>query len=419
MSDPDLSAPGPEGAPPAPADSTPTPPAEKTLPLIWVGWWVTLVTVSDQAMISPLLPNLLEHFQVEVHQGGRITGSYFLGAAAMVLLAGVLADRIGCRTVLALSIALVAVGELGSGLAESFPLFLIARTLVGAGSAAAALALTTYIGLHISYGDRGRVMGMIGTAFFLGNTLGPFAVTQIVDRIGLSPLFLSYSFLALVGIVHSEYALRKDPPHEQTAGSIRDYLPVLRSRPFWGIVIVQSLFTFGVMGMIQYFGQWLETTHGLDTRARGLVFLVGGLPILIGSPIGGWISDRTGKKPFMVGVTLLLAVVTCILPYIDESYTLVILFFGAVGFAVAGRYAAYHALATRLIGEELLGHFLALRNFLNYLAAASGVMLMGYVYDSSATSGYIRMGWVTALLLVLSLPVLVRMIPGEPRRESL
>ncbi|MCA9414742.1 MAG: MFS transporter [Candidatus Omnitrophica bacterium] len=391
---------------------------ENPFPLIWVGWWVTVITVSDQAMISPLLPNLLNYFGVDIQYGGQITGAYFLGAASMTLIAGVLADRVGCRNVLVAAISLVAVGEIGAALAKSFGLFLAARTLVGAGSAAASLALTTYIGLHIPYKGRGKIMGLIGTGFFLGNTFGPFLVTQFVARLSLQSLFIGLAILAAIGSLHSVYTLRGDPPHDRIAGSWRDYRSVLKNRGFWGLVIVQSLFTFGVMGMIQFFGEWLESVHGMDTKERGVVFLIGGLPILLGSPIGGWLCDKIGKKPFFVAVTFLLGSVTCVLPYIEQNVVGVIVLFGAVGFVAAGRYSAYHALTTRLIEEELLGHLLALRNFINYLVAASGVTLMGFVYSSSETTGYIRMGWVTTAMLMVSIPFLIKMVPGEPVEEE-
>ena len=260
-------------------------------------------------------------------------------------------------------------------------------------------------------------MGWIGTGFFLGNTFGPFFITQLVSRTGLPVLFGTLATLSGFGSLHTALSLRNDPPHQGTAGSWKGYRVVLRNRGFRGLILVQSLFTFGVMGMIQFFGKWLGDVHHLDTQSRGIVFLVGGLPILAGSPIGGWLCDRIGKKPFFLGVTVALACVTCSLPYIEESYLLVVLFFASVGFVVAGRYSAYHALTTRLIEEELLGHLLALRNFINYLVAAAGVVFMGYVYQSSETSGYIRMGWLTTALLLLSIPFLVRMIPEEPSQE--
>ncbi len=405
-------------SPPPDTPRQPTRKSENPYPLIWVGWWITVITVSDQAMISPLLPNFLEYFGVDIRYGGQITGAYFLGAASMTLIAGILADRVGCRNVLVAAITLVAVGELAGALASNFTFFLLARTIVGAGSAAASLALTTYIGLHIPYMGRGKVMGLIGTGFFLGNTFGPFMVTQFVSRLSLQSLLYSLAVLAVIGSVHSAYTLRGDPAHQSVAGSWRDYRSVLRNRGFWGLVIVQSLFTFGVMGMIQFFGKWLESVHGMNTRERGVVFLIGGLPILLGSPVGGWLCDRIGKKPFFVAVTFILGSVTCILPYIEESVALVILLFAAVGFVTAGRYSAYHALTTRLIEEELLGHLLALRNFINYLIAASGVTLMGYVYSSSETTGYIRMGWLTTIMLMVSIPFLIKMVPREPLEED-
>lgn len=128
--------------------------------------------------------------------------------------------------------------------------------------------------------------------------------------------------------------------------------------------------------------------------------------------------DKVGKKPFFVAVTLLLGTVTCALPYIEEDHRLVVLFFAIVGFLAAGRYSTYHALTTRLIGEELLGHLLAVRNFFNYIVTALGVVAMGWIYQSSESAGYIRMGWLTTAMLLVSIPFLIKMVPGEPPPDA-
>jgi predicted MFS family arabinose efflux permease len=257
-------------------------------------------------------------------------------------------------------------------------------------------------------------MGFIGTGYFLAVSFGPLLVTQIADRTNLQVLFLVYTVLAAVGVGHAAFSLEPDPKHDRIAGSWSDFLEVGKSRAFWGIVIVQSFFTLGVVPMIQYFGNWLESIHGMDTQARGLIFAIGGIPILAGSPVGGWISDRIGNKPFFVLVTGALACLVCVMPYMDSSRAGVILAFSAVGFTAAARYSSYHALATRLIGEELLGHLLAFRNFLNYLVTGAGVVVMGYVYESGDGSGYLYLGWIASLMLFLSIPFLITMIPREP-----
>lgn len=393
-------------------------PSENPYRLIWFGWWVTLVTVSDLYLVPPLLPNLIDKFAIDVSLAGWIAGTYQIGAALIVLPAGLWADKLGCRWVLIVSMSAFALGELVSAVAPSYALFLFGRFFVGAGSAGASLGLLSYVGLHIPYNLRGKVMGFIGTGYFLAVSFGPLVVTQVADRTSFQVLFLMYTLLAAVGVGHAAFSLGPDPKHDRIAGSWSDFLEVAKNRAFWGIVIVQSLFTLGVVPMIQYFGDWLESVHNMDTQARGFVFAIGGIPILAGSPVGGWISDRIGNKPFFLLVTGALAFLVCVMPYMDDSRTGVLLAFSAVGFAAAARYSSYHALATRLIGEELLGHLLAFRNFLNYLVTGAGVVVMGYVYESGDGAGYVYLGWIASFMLFLSIPFLVTMIPREPQRSS-
>jgi predicted MFS family arabinose efflux permease len=379
---------------------------------------VTLVTVSDLYLVPPLLPNFISRFHVELASAGWIAGSYHIGAAIMTLIAGLLADRYGCRFVLVLSMGLFGLGEALAGAAGGFPIFLAGRALVGSGSAAASLALTTYIGCHVPYESRGKTMGWIGSAYFAAVAFGPLVGTQIADRTSLDLLLAIYSVFALVGAVHSWFTFERDASVTGAVGW-KSFRPIASNSGFWGIVVAQALFSIGVVSMIQFFGDWLKVVFGLGTQARGVLFAVGGIPSLAGSPIGGWVCDRLGKKPFLILATGVLAVLTCVMPYLNFSQAAVVGLFGLVGFVAAARYSALHALTTRLVEPSLLGRLVSLRNFATYASTAGGLVMMGNIYASSPSAGFIRMGWLASLFLIVSAPILVWLVPSEPRRGTL
>lgn len=387
--------------------------------LVWVGWWITLITVSDLYLIPPLLPNFLERFEITPGTGGWIAAFYQVGAAAITLVAGLLADRLGCRVVLSSAMAVFGLGELLSAVAPVFPAFLLGRVLVGAGSAAASLALTTYVGTHIPYTERGKVMGWMGSAYFAGVSLGPLAVTQVAASTNLSVLLLLFAALAFAGAIHARLSLEPEPAHSLGVSyRFKTYLKVFQIPGFVGLFLFQALFSIGVVGMVLYFGKWLEREYQLDTQWRGIIFALGGIPSIIGAPLGGWVCDWCGKKPFLVFLTAILGITTCIMPYLTDSLVGVVSLFGVIGLAAAARYSAFHAITTRLATTEELGRLVAMRNFLTYLATATGVVAMGWLFERSETSGYILMGWATTLCLAVSIPVLIRLVPGEPEREN-
>lgn len=393
-------------------------PTPHLVALTAVGWWLTLVTVSDLYLVPPLLPDFLNKVQIGIAHAGWIAASYQIGAALSTLPAGFLVDRMGYRFVLLLGMGLFAAGELCSALASNLSWLVSGRALVGAGSAATSLALTACIGRAVAYQQRGRTLGWIGTAYFAGVSFSPWAVTQIADRTSLTLLLISFSSLGALGFLLTTWFIPKAPlspaPSLESRSMDADGESILRNRGFWGLSTFQMLFSAGVVAMTFYFGDWLLTQFSLDTRQRGLVFAVGGLPALLGAPLGGFLCDRLGKKPFLVTMTLALAAMTCTMPHLGGSLPAVVCLFGGVGFVAAGRYSAFHAITTRIVEERLLGRLVALRNFLTYLATAVGLLAMGKVYASSAPHGYILLGWLTTLFLVASIPVLVRWVPGEP-----
>jgi predicted MFS family arabinose efflux permease len=377
-----------------------------------------LVTVCDLYLVPPLLPDFLNKVQIGIAHAGWIAASYQIGAAMITLPAGFLADQMGSRFVLLLGMGLFATGELCSAMAPNLSWLVSGRALVGAGSAATSLALTACIGRAVAYQQRGKTLGWIGTAYFAGVSLGPWAVTQIADRTSLTLLLISFSTLGALGFLLTAWFIPKAPlpsaPSHESRAMDTGGESILCNKGFWGLSIFQMLFSIGVVAMTFYFGDWLLTQFSLDTRQRGIVFAAGGLPALLGAPLGGFVCDHLGKKPFLVAMTLALAVMTCTMPYLGGSLAAVVVLFGGVGFVAAGRYSAFHAITTRIVEERLLGRLVALRNFLTYLATAVGLLAMGKVYAASASHGYIILGWLTTVFLVVSIPVLARWVPGEP-----
>lgn len=398
--------------------------APHLIPLTAVGWWLTLVTVSDLYLVPPLLPEFLEKVQTHIDNAGWIAASYQIGAALSTLPAGFLVDRFGFRFMMLLGMGLFAGGEILSAASTNLVFLLIGRSFAGAGSAATSLALTACIGCMVRYEQRGKTMGWIGTAYFAGVSFGPLVVTQIAGRTNLTLLLILFSILGMMGLILTAWIVPQSPmlpchPASGKGNMGRKASSIFRNRGFWGLAIFQMLFSAGVVAMTFYFGDWLSRKFSLDPYQRGIVYALGGLPSLLGAPLGGFLCDHLGKKPFLVLMTGFLAVMTCIMPYLEGALTGVVCLFGAVGLVAAGRYPAFHAITTRLVEENLLGRLVALRNFLTYLATAIGLLVMGKVYAFSPAYGYVALGWVTMILLLISIPVFIRWIPEEPGENGL
>src|SRR6202040_2979128 len=109
-----------------------------------------------------------------------------------------LADRLGRRSTLAIGGLVSALGNVLCALAPTYPTFVGARFVAGAG---AALVLTTgllVVGGVSTPGNRGRMMSVYQGVFIFAVGIGPFPGGLLATHWGLAAPFLAYAATSLL-----------------------------------------------------------------------------------------------------------------------------------------------------------------------------------------------------------------------------
>lgn len=84
-------------------------------------------------------------------------------------------------------------------------------------------------------------------------------------------------------------------------------------RTFW--VLLAALFVNRLCGMVgPFLPVWLHVERGLDEAAVGLVLTASGAVGLLAAPLGGWVADRLGRRPAILGGFALQALSLALLP---------------------------------------------------------------------------------------------------------
>ncbi|MBL3644461.1 MFS transporter [Bacillus sp. RHFB] len=89
----------------------------------------------DKNMISTAIIPIAEQFHLTTSQTGLIMSLFFLGYSLMQIPGGWLADKIGYKKVLMLSLSLISIFSFAFGLAGSLLMFILIRFLAGIGHA--------------------------------------------------------------------------------------------------------------------------------------------------------------------------------------------------------------------------------------------------------------------------------------------
>jgi EmrB/QacA subfamily drug resistance transporter len=230
----------------------------------------------DAYVVNVAVPAIGSHFGASVTAIQWTLTSYLLAVAALLLVAGALADRFGRRRVLMVGLGVMIVSSILCASASSIDVLIGGRALQGIG---AALVVPTSLALlngSLRGPDRARAIGVWAGLSTLATTVGPYAGGWLVDNESWRWVFLLNVPLILLALL----ALLRVP---ETSGARRSL-----SLDAVGALLA----TLGLGGVIY------ALTDGAGegwTSARILIaFVVGGLSLVALVPV-----ERRRRSPML------------------------------------------------------------------------------------------------------------------------
>jgi EmrB/QacA subfamily drug resistance transporter len=184
-------------------------------------WW-TLAAVSvatfmlllDITVVNTALPAIEEDLGASFTELQWVVDAYTLSLAALVLTAGVLADRLGRRRVFAAGLGIFSVASLLAGLAPD-PTFLnLARGLQGVGGAIMFAVSLALIAQEFKPGrERGMAMGVYGATIGVSVAFGPVVGGALVEGVGWESIFFINVpvGIAAIAVTYAKLAESSDP----------------------------------------------------------------------------------------------------------------------------------------------------------------------------------------------------------------
>jgi len=250
------------------------------------------------SILNPLLPLIHDSFALSYTQSGFAVSAYSLSLGLANAPMGVLADRFGPRRVLAGG--LVVLGLASIALSQAGAYWQLLLLLIGMGIVSGTYHAPAASLLARSFPERGRgaAMGFHITGGHFSFFAIPLAAGALAEATGTwrTP----YLWLALAPIASGIVVLSLAPgAHAKPAArgrmdALRDLADVARRvGPIVGLSIA---FQVGYAAFIAFL-----TVYAVDSRGIGIVlasalFSVPNLGGLVGAPLGGWLSDRLGRR---------------------------------------------------------------------------------------------------------------------------
>ena len=379
-------------------------------------WLLTFVSTSQVLIIAPLLPSITRQLQVDEAWGGLLIGGYGLAAGVVALIAGPISDHVGRRRILLVGTAVMSLALWGHLVVDSFGALLAVRAVAGGAGGVLAGAAVAYVGDFFPYERRGWANGWVMSGLALGQVVGIPLGTVLAKRWGFQAPFLPFAVLltAAVGLV----ALAVPQPDVERTDNVamdralHGYRSLLLRGPTAAMASSYAL-TFGGLALfIVYLPVWLGDTMGADEDDIALLYALGGLAGVLTNPVAGWLSDRYGRKLFIVGACVVFAAVALAAPFVGTELPVVIGLFCLGMAAAAARTPAQQALVSSIVGARERGSLLSLGSALGQGGFAAGGVAAGVLYPSV---GFIGCALGAAAAMLGTAVVVGRFVP-EPDR---
>lgn len=222
-----------------------------------------------------------ERFGITATQLSFFTVLQLLVYAAMQVPIGVLLDRFGSKTMLLVGLAGMSAGQFAFAYAESFPVAVAARTLMGAGDAMIFVSVIRLITMWFLVRQVPVITQVTGLTGQLGGILAAAPLTLALDRLGWTTTFAYASSVGLVLMI-AVALLVTDSPY-QTSGVPKVKLAALTRSLRW---------IWGNPGT--RLGMW---THFSAQFGANVFVLLWGFPFLVR---GQGLSEQTASVLLMV-----------------------------------------------------------------------------------------------------------------------
>jgi DHA1 family inner membrane transport protein len=335
---------------------------------------VNLLIGSAAFMNTGLLEPMAESLGTSVAAVGQTTTLYAVATAVLAPVVLTVTGRMSRRAALAAVFAVFTLGNALTALAPDLPTLLVARVLMGAGSATTALMAGLTVGL-VPADRRARALSVV----FLGISLSYVTGVPLAAWVGLGwgwrvPAWIATGLCALATVL-----LWRSVPGERQPDApspLAGVAALLRDTRLWSVYALTFTYFVAIFTVFAYVGPMLVALVPMERAGLSASISAFGVAGVIGTLLGGRAADRLGPRRTILGGLGLLAASLALLPLTRGhvwAMVPVVMVWGAAGFCLM---APQQLRLARIAGPQT-PLALSLNSSVLYLGTAAGAALGG------------------------------------------
>jgi MFS family permease len=269
-------------------------------------------------VLSPIADFIMKGINISRAQYGLLFSFYYLPNFIMVLIGGILLDRIGIRKAGTLFAALCAIGVLLTAVTKIFPVMLLGRLVYGLGAESLIITQNKVLAKWF----KGREMALAFGLNLMVARLGTFAALNSAARvqawsgswrlaIWVSAVLMFVSFMLF--FIYTSLDKRKEKyfVKEKLVGEDEKFVfkDVFAFRPsFWYVSLLCMTFYSAIFPFTAFSTVFLQSKFGFSAIKGGFFTSLVISGTIIFTPLFGLVCDKIGKRATMMIIGSLMLV---------------------------------------------------------------------------------------------------------------
>jgi predicted MFS family arabinose efflux permease len=368
----------------------------------------TFAIGTESFVIAGVLQELSRDLAVSPSQAGQLVTAYALVYALSAPVMATLTAHWKRHTVMRVTMALFALGNVAAALAPGFAALLAARLVLALCAGTFSPVAAAWAGAAVAPEQRGRALAFVMAGVAVSTVAGVPIATQLGQTFGWRATFVLVAVLALVALAG---LCRPRPPQPAAPpASIAQRIAWLRTPAIAHALLVTWLTFTGCFCVYTYLAPLAHAIAGpLLTGHLPLVLMAFGAAAVVGSLTGGYLADRFGVRFVIPCALLLIAIVYAALGALAggpgwsaspsaAAAVLLLAVWGLVGWQLP----AAQQLNLIELAPQAAPIVLSLQGSALYLGVSTGALVgsLALEFGSPAWLGWIGAGCELAALLV-------------------
>lgn len=336
--------------------------------------------------LALFLPLIREDLHISYTQAGVLSAAATLSYALGQIPAGFLADRFGPRRLFFIGLMGWSALSLTLGLIHTFWLAVLNLFVAGAFRA---LLFAPGLALLASWYPRERgatSMSLYMLGAYSGNILLALAGPALAAALGWRTAIMLFAAAGVCAAM-AFYSLGSE--RARTAGArpfaIREALRLLRHKVLWLCSAIQIVRFSAVTGFVFWLPSMLVADRDFSLQSVGFVVAMSAALSALANPLGGYLSDRLGNPPAIIGASLAGLACACALLVWAESLPALLIVIACGSVFVQIYFGPLYFIPVEVAGPRAAGTVIGFSNLFANMGGLATAYALGAIKDMTGS----------------------------------